>query len=286
MPMTRFPSHAPVSPLSRGYTLIELVVAVGLFALTMTLSSGAYLLVIDLNRQAQSVATGINNLSFVLETMTRKIRTGVSYSCGNFGGDCPGGGASLSFRDANGTSITYARGVRGSDSSIGTVTENGSTILTDPSVNITSLTFYVTGTGTVASGDYNQPHITIALSGTVTSGSGDVPQPFAIQTGATMRGVDLTVALPPVESPPLPTCTLAADSGTIISGGSVELSWTTTNADSFAVDQGVGTLSPAAAGSESDTPSVTPPATVTYTGTATNSEGSGTCSVQVAVQAS
>ena len=37
-----------------GYTLIELVVAVGLFALVMTLASGAYLLMID----PQSTGTG------------------------------------------------------------------------------------------------------------------------------------------------------------------------------------------------------------------------------------
>lgn len=265
---------------ARGYTLIELVVAVGLFALVMTLSSGAYLLVIDLNRQAQGVATGINNLSFVLETMTRTVRTGVSYSCGSFGGDCPGGGDSFFFKDANGTSITYARGVRGSGGSIGTVTENGSTILTDPSVNITALTFYVTGTGTVASGDDNQPHVTIALSGTVTAGPGETPRPFTIQTGATMRGVDLTIETEPVESPPPPTCTLTADPSIPISaGGSVTLTWDTDNATSFSIDNGAPPTSPIAGGSVS----VSPTATISYTGTAVNNAGSGTCSVQVTV---
>ena len=68
--------------MTRGYTLIELIVAVGLFSFVMTLVSGAYFLMIGINRQAQSIATGINNLSFALETMSRTIRTGYDYDCG------------------------------------------------------------------------------------------------------------------------------------------------------------------------------------------------------------
>ena len=176
----------------RGYTLIELIVAVGLFALVMTLSSGAYLLMIDLSRQSQGVTTGINSLSFALETMTRSIRTGTSYSCGDFGGDCPGGANSFSFKDSGGVNITYAHGEQGPGGSIGTITKNG-TVLTDPSVDVSSLTFYVSGTETVASGDYAQPHVTIIVSGTVSSGPKKAPQTFAIETGATMRGIDLSV---------------------------------------------------------------------------------------------
>lgn len=188
-------THTP-RPRSRGYTLIELVVSVGLFALVMTLSSGAYLLMIDLNRQAQGIATGINSLSFALETMTRSIRTGTSYSCGVYNsGDCayPNGGDSLTFIDANGTSITYSRDFQSSDRSVGAIVKsvsNNTVTFTDPSVHISSLKFYVSGT---IKGDQYQPYVTIIVSGTVSSGPRKAPQSFTVETGAAMRGIDLTV---------------------------------------------------------------------------------------------
>ncbi|MBI4088651.1 prepilin-type N-terminal cleavage/methylation domain-containing protein [Candidatus Kaiserbacteria bacterium] len=265
-------------PKRAGYTLIELIVAVGLFALVMTLSSGAYLLMVDLSRQSQGVTTGINSLSFALETMTRSIRTGTAYSCGDFGGDCSGDD-SFSFKDSSGANITYAFGEQGANGSVGAITKNG-IILTDPSVDISALTFYVSGTGTVAAGDYAQPHVIIIVSGTVSSGPKKAPQTFAIETGATMRGIDLNIASAPVENPPSPTCTLLADPPSILLGGASALTWTTAYATSFSIDQSAPPTSPASGGSVSVSPSVT----TTYTGTVTNAAGSGTCSAQVAVQ--
>lgn len=162
--------------IKRGYTLIELIVSIGLFALVMTLVSGAYLMMINVTRQAQGLAMGIDNLSFTLETMTRTIRTGTNYSCG--GGNCSGGTV-FSVTNSSGTVVTYQL-------SSGAITQNN-VILTDPAVNVTSLKFYVSGT---TRGDIYQPHVTITISGTVSSGPGK-SEPFSIETGATMRGIDL-----------------------------------------------------------------------------------------------
>lgn len=163
---------------STGFTLVELIVSIGLFALVMLLSSSAYLLMIGINRQAQSTATGINNLSFALETMTRTIRTGTGYSCVGLG-DCAGGGIIFSVKDTAGSTIVYAL-------SDGMITQNG-VPLTDPAVHISSLTFYASGT---AKNDSTQPRVTIVVSGAVPSGPGKT-ESFTVQTGATMRGSDL-----------------------------------------------------------------------------------------------
>lgn len=170
----------------RGFTLIEIIIAVGLFTVIMTLASGAYLIMISANRQAQSVATGINNLSFALETMTRNIRTGTNYGCPTEGRDCSGG-SSFSFRNEDTTLVTY-------DLSASTIRETKggvSRMLTDSSVNISSLMFYASGTAGRPSGDYRQPRVTIIVSGTVSSGPGRPPESFTIETGATMRGSDI-----------------------------------------------------------------------------------------------
>lgn len=160
---------------NRGYTLIELIIAVGLFALVMTLASGAYLVMIGINRQTQGIATGINNLSFALETMTRDIRTGTNYS---------GGGGSFTFTSADGgSSVTYAL----RDNSI----VQNNIAITDPSVEISSLVFSVSGIGSFrATGDRQQARVTIIVSGTVPYAAGK-NENFTIQTGATMRGSDI-----------------------------------------------------------------------------------------------
>jgi prepilin-type N-terminal cleavage/methylation domain-containing protein len=172
---------------AKGFTLIELMVAVGLFAIVMLLASGAYLVMISLNRQAQNIATGIDNLSFALETMTRNVRTGSHYSCGALGGDCTSGGTSFSFRNPNGVTVTYSLSGTSLLQRVGTT----QSMLTDSSVTITSLTFYAYGTKTVSQADYEQSRVSIIVSGTVSSGAGKAPQSFTVETGATMRGSDL-----------------------------------------------------------------------------------------------
>ncbi|MFZ2167559.1 MAG: prepilin-type N-terminal cleavage/methylation domain-containing protein [Minisyncoccia bacterium] len=169
-----------------GYTLVELIVAVGLFSLIMLLASGAYLMMIALNRQTQSISTGINNLSFAFETMTRSIRTGSEYSCGGLG-DCVNGGNSFSFRSESGAAVTYSL----SGSSIQQTTGSVQSTLTDPSVTVTNLKFYVFGSSPASSGDRNQAHVTMVVSGTVPTGPGKPPQAFTVETGATMRGSDI-----------------------------------------------------------------------------------------------
>ncbi len=164
----------------QGYTLIELIIAVGLFALIMLLASGAYLLMINLNRQAQATATGINNLSFALESMTRDIRTGAGYDCG---GQSSCQVSSFSFKNENGAAVTYNLSGSALQKTLGATPS----ILTDPSVTVSSLTFYVNG---AIKGDAQQPRVTIIVSGTVSSGPGKI-QPFTVETGATMRGTDL-----------------------------------------------------------------------------------------------
>ncbi|MDO8566865.1 MAG: type II secretion system protein [bacterium] len=166
----------------QGYTLVELIVAVGLFALIMMLASGAYLVMIDVNRRAQSITTGINNLSFALETMTRTIRTGTDYSCDG-DGDCQNGEDNFSVTNSSGVTISYAL-------SNGIITQrgdNGVAALTDPSVTISSLTFYAFGT---VRGDDFQPRVTIVISGSVPSGPNS-SEAFTVETGATMRGTDI-----------------------------------------------------------------------------------------------
>ena len=174
---------------SRGFTLIELIVALGVFAIVMTLAAGGYLVIIASDRQAQATATSVDSLAFALETMTRDIRTGTHYHCASpSGGDCTNGASSFYFTDTQNESVSYTlAGSSGAHYISKTV--NGSTgVLTDSAaIDVTKLIFYVSGT---TRGDAYPPHVTITISGTVVAGPGRTV-PFSIETGATMRGTDL-----------------------------------------------------------------------------------------------
>lgn len=177
----------------RGYTLVELIVAVGLFAVVMLLASGAYLFMIGLNRQVQGVASGIDNLSFALEAMTRDIRTGTVYRC-NGTTDCSLGASSFTFTNENGVDVTYNLSTVGTTVLQKAVGVGAPVPLTDPSsVTITSLIFYAVGMGkpTDVPPDLEQPRVTIVISGTVSAGAGKPSQQFVVETGATMRGSDI-----------------------------------------------------------------------------------------------
>lgn len=176
-----------------GFTLIELMVSVGLFALVATLASGAYLVMIGVNQQVQGIATGINNLSFALESMTRDIRTGTNYSCPTPTSDCIIDASpvdSFSFTDVNSVPVAYSL----SASTIQRTMNNLTSPLTDSSVSITSLTFHVSGTKSYSNSgntDTAQPYVTIVVVGTVTPKAGKAPIQFNVETSAAMRGTDL-----------------------------------------------------------------------------------------------
>ena len=78
-------------------------------------------------------------------------------------------------------------------------------------------------------------------------------------------------------SPTLPTVTLSASPASIASGAASTLTWSSTNATTVSINQGIGTVT------ASGTRSVSPTATTTYTVTATNAAGSVTATATVTV---
>ena len=64
-----------------GFTLVEMIVSIGIFTAVMFIATGALLSVVGLNKKAQAQQSAINNLNFALENMARSIRTDSSYRC-------------------------------------------------------------------------------------------------------------------------------------------------------------------------------------------------------------
>lgn len=82
-----------------------------------------------------------------------------------------------------------------------------------------------------------------------------------------------------INNPPPPVCTLTSSPSTIDLGDHSTLTWTTSNATSFSIDQGIGSVTPVAGGQYVSSPTHT----VTFTGTATGPGGTVTCDTTVTV---
>lgn len=64
-----------------GFSLIEMIVSLGIFSIIVTTAVGALLVLISTNQKLQGEQSVMTNLSFALDSMTREIRTGYNYYC-------------------------------------------------------------------------------------------------------------------------------------------------------------------------------------------------------------
>lgn len=175
-----------------GFSLVEMIVSVGLFAIVMLVATGAYLSLISLDRKARATNDLVTNLSFSIDTMERTLRAGSDFHCGT-GTNCPGGGdTSLTFTDDQGRTITYrydsTHRAIGQCINNGSCTDSTNEVLTDPRVRILNMQFYVRGVG---AGDFQQPWAVFTVTGTLTPDSTSGPITFTIQSTAAQRTIEL-----------------------------------------------------------------------------------------------
>lgn len=186
-----------MTPLHRGYTLLEMIVSVGIFSLVMLAATSAYLALISLDREARATTDVVTNLSFVIDSMVREIRIGTDYACNNnqSSPNCPSSpGTSFGFVDSRSPARDVVYSVSG-DQVIVTIDGVAST-LTDPRVHVDTLAFYVRGVGSSGAEATIQPQVIFVLKGTIEAQPGKFVN-FTLQGSATQRLLEFT-ALDPV----------------------------------------------------------------------------------------
>ncbi len=69
--------------INKGFTLVEMLVAVSIFTIVMTTAMGTLVVMLTAGSVAQSAQSLTMNLSFAVDSMARNIRTGYDYHCSN-----------------------------------------------------------------------------------------------------------------------------------------------------------------------------------------------------------
>jgi len=88
-------------PIVSGFTLIEVMVSVSIFAIIITMGIGALLTVNSTLQKTRADRQTIDSMSYVMDTITRRLRTGSGYE------QIDGG---ISFTDQDGKEISFYQG--------------------------------------------------------------------------------------------------------------------------------------------------------------------------------
>ena len=181
---------------SRGFTLVEMIVAIGLFAVVMIVCVSALLSLVHANRKAQALQSVMNNLNIALDGMVRSVRMGTQYdgsrSCTgvvdpSYPQDCPAGGTTFIFRSFDGDNVAYVFDGSRLERSLDGNPLNA-TPITAPEVSIDEMLFYVVGTNR---GDTLQPRVVIVINGSAGAAGTTARTTFHIQATAVQRVLDL-----------------------------------------------------------------------------------------------
>lgn len=159
-----------------GFTLVEMLVSMALFSIVIVVIMGSILTIVDVNRKSQSLTVVMNDLNFVLESITRTVKTGEIQDVSD---------GVIRVTDQNGRDIRYRwneeEGTIERD-----VDDNGTNYisLTSDQIEITDADFVL-----FDNNDNYQPRLLIAVEGEVTI-TERIRSAFKIQTSVAQRNLD------------------------------------------------------------------------------------------------
>ncbi len=184
--------------INTGYTIIETMIAISLFLVVVMFGMGSLLNSSLIHKKSQDMRSIMDSLSFVMEDISRNLRTGYDYHCIDDGNltaislhNCTTGGSGISFKSSFGNQLVYAIFPDGSIQKSSDAGTDGTFItLTTPEIKIDSVSSSFSVFGALKQpDDFEQPFVTIRLSGTITS-ENNVVTPFSLQTSVSERLID------------------------------------------------------------------------------------------------
>ena len=177
--------------MNKGFTLIEIMTALAVFLIVMTISMGSIVGIFDINRKSQSLKIVMSNLNLSIESMAREMRFSKRYHCGALGdlaspNNCPAGDSAMSFLTNENKQFLY----RLNGTRIEKSEDGGLSFIpvTAPEITIEDLEFFVLGAGAAPTNTL-QPKVFIKIkgyAGTKESSRTD----FVLQTLVSQRELD------------------------------------------------------------------------------------------------
>ena len=183
-----------------GYTIIETMIAVSIFLTVVMIGMSVFLNADLVHIKSQDMRSIMDNLSFIMEDISRNMRTGYNYHCGETVSEtafsCAFGGT-VFFETATGeagTSDQWGYKIESSGNLSKTIDGGVNWAQLNPGeVVLESFSgFSVLGAETPSS-DNQQPFVIIKLVGTITYKPGtpnSIVTPFSLQTSISQRLVD------------------------------------------------------------------------------------------------
>ena len=192
-----------------------MMIAVSIFLVIVMTGMGVLLNANTLHRKSHSMRSIIDNLNFIIEDMSRNLRTGYSYRCFASGQSIPSGSNDPTMDDprscSSGWGIAFEHGYGDPDPAVtndqwvyyidgtgkifkstqGPYTSANFVQLTpdEVSINATTSSFSVLGAEKPILGNQQQPLIVIRLVGTITIKN--ITTPFNLQTAVSQRLIDV-----------------------------------------------------------------------------------------------
>jgi len=167
----------------KGFMLVELLVSVAIFTIIIFFSLGAVVIIFSSNRKSESIRVSVDNANFALEAMSRDIRFGENFQCGNpLQSNCSDGnvGHILAFISASASEgNTVFELVNGQI--VKNVNNGGNLPLTAPTYKISTLNFTL-----VNNAGSSQPMVTIFIQGEASPNAKE-SSTFSLQTTVSPR---------------------------------------------------------------------------------------------------
>ena len=180
----------------KGFSLIEMLVAIAVFMSIMTIAISALVTIISANKKAQAIKSTVDSVTFAMEKISRDMRVGHDYEClkdGNYTNICsPEGSNSVQYKTSDDTSVSYTFSKNANGQAIITEKRGGAStdlISGESGVIINNMKFYVFGADTENAAsqiEKTQPRVIITISGAI-SVKGSEDTAFDLQTTVSQR---------------------------------------------------------------------------------------------------
>lgn len=171
-----------------GYTLIELLVAIGVFAIVVTLMTGTFMLSLRGQKKGVTTQNVADNVRYAMEIMAKEMRMGTSFVADTNSGSCATMcriqfSSNMPNRNpAQRLEFYLANGKIMFDDEVGTGPAADS--ITSPNVTVSTLSFDVSGVPPTS-----QPRITIVLEAASAENAGGVGSSITVQTTVSQRSL-------------------------------------------------------------------------------------------------